>query len=99
VTVAVFASFRPRAGSSKAFLAAMRAMIRDSRAEPGCLRYDLFQAESEAAGYHLFEVYTDAGAIEAHRSSDHYRQYRSIVPDLLAEPIGVVVLEPIDVEA
>jgi len=98
VTVAVFASFRPRSGESKAFLAAMRAMIRDSRNEPGCLRYDLFRAETETTGYHLFEVYVDAGAVEAHRSSDHYRHYRRVVPDLLAEPIGVVVLEPIDVE-
>ncbi|MBT8213515.1 MAG: antibiotic biosynthesis monooxygenase [Acidimicrobiia bacterium] len=99
MTVAVFASFRPRAEDAGTFLAAMQAMIRDSRSEPGCLRYDLFRAETGVAGYHLFEVYADPAAIEAHRSSDHYRRYRSIVPDLLAEPIDVVVLEPIDIQA
>lgn len=99
MTVAVFASFRPRAGASGEFLAAMNSMVRASRAEPGCLRYDLYRAPTEPMGYHLFEVYEDSEAVEAHRSSDHYRAYRRTVPDLLAEPIGVRLLEPVDVEA
>jgi quinol monooxygenase YgiN len=96
VVVSVFASFQPRAEGSDDFLDAMGRLVSASRAEPGCLRYDLYRAEP--AGYHLFETYADAGAFEAHRATAHYQEYRRTVPELLAEPIGVVVLEPIDVE-
>lgn len=96
MTVSVFASFYPHAESAEKFLSLMEGMVRDTRNEPGCLRYDLFAAGGDGTGYHLFEIYADSEALEAHRAAAHYKAYRSAVPDLLAEPIGVLVLEPID---
>ncbi len=98
MAVSVFASFRPLPERSGEFLDAMGTMVRSSRTEPGCLRYDLYESEP-AARYHLFEVYADSDALKAHRGSAHYRQYRRTVPGMLAGPIDVVVLEPIDVQA
>lgn len=96
MTVSVFASFYPRAEATEEFLAVMAGMVRDTREEPGCQRYDLFAGGGEAGGYHLFEIYQDAAALEAHRATDHYQAYRATAPALLAEPIGVLVLEPVD---
>jgi quinol monooxygenase YgiN len=96
MTISVFASFYPHAEATEEFLELMAAMVRDTRNEPGCLRYDLFAAGGDGTGYHLFEIYADGAALEAHRASPHYQAYRAQAPDLLAEPIGVLVLEPID---
>lgn len=94
--VSVFASFRPRGGSEAALRSLLTWMVERTRAEPGCDRYDLYE-EREAGGVlHLFERYRSQGALEAHRASDHYVEYRRQVADLLEEPIGVVVLDPIE---
>ena len=95
MTISVFASFYPHPESADAFLELMDGMVTGTRAEPGCLRYDLFTATADDS-YHLFEIYADNDALEAHRATDHYKAYRAAAPDLLAEPIGVLVLDPID---
>ncbi len=96
MTISVFASFYPHPESTQDFLALMEGMVGDTRKEAGCLRYDFFAGEGDGGGYHLFEIYSDNDSLEAHRAASHYKAYRSAVPELLAEPIGVLVLEPID---
>jgi len=99
MTISVFASFFPHLESTSEFLGLMAGMVRDTRNEPGCLRYDLFAEAGEETGFHLFETYADSDALEAHRAADHYQAYRATVSDLLAKPIGVVVLEAVDAES
>jgi quinol monooxygenase YgiN len=96
--VSVFASFRPRAGSEDALRSLLTWMVERTRAEPGCERYDLYEEREAGGALHLFERYRSPEALEAHRASDHYVEYRRQVADLLEEPIGVVVLDPIDVD-
>ena len=97
--VSVFASFRPRAGSEDALRSLLTWMVERTRAEPGCERYDLFEEREAGGALHLFERYRSPEALEAHRATAHYVEYRRQVADLLEEPIGVIVLEPIDARA
>jgi quinol monooxygenase YgiN len=96
--VSVFASFRPRQGSEDALRSLLTWMVERTRAEPGCQRYDLYQEPEIGGALHLFERYSSQEALAAHRASDHYVEYRRQVADLLDEPIGVVVLDPIDAD-
>lgn len=96
MTVSVFASFYPRPDATEEFLELMAGMVEGTRRESGCLRYDLFSAGGEGSGFHLFEIYADSAALDAHRETDHYKAYRRRAPDLLSEPIGVIVLDPVD---
>jgi quinol monooxygenase YgiN len=96
--VSVFASFRPRAEHTEALRSLLTWMVERTRAEPGCERYDLYEEREADGALHLFERYRSPEALEAHRASDHYIEYRRQVADLLEEPIGVVVLDPIDVD-
>lgn len=95
--VSVFASFRPREGSEAPLRSLLTWMVERTRAEPGCERYDLYEERDAGRVLHLFERYRSQAALEAHRASDHYVEYRRQVADLLEEPIGVVVLDPIEV--
>jgi quinol monooxygenase YgiN len=94
--VSVFASFRPHPGSEAELRSLLEWMIERTRAEPGCERYDLYEERDGGGALHLFERYRDQDALEAHRATEHYVEYRRRVADLLRDPIGVVVLDPID---
>ncbi len=37
------------------------------RDEPGCMRFDVLQDREDPARIHLYEVYKDDAALEAHR--------------------------------
>lgn len=97
--VVVFASFEPKKGEEKKVEEILQGMVEPTRAEPGNEIYDLYQCNRNSDGtrtFHLFEKYTDAAALEAHRTSEHYKQYRATIADHLAEPIGVLVLGVVD---
>ena len=96
MTISVFASFYPHPESTEAFLELINGMVSSSRKEPGCLQYDLFATVGQTPSYHLYEIYADNDAVLAHQATDHYLAYRTAAPNLLAEPIGLLVLEPID---
>ena len=51
------------------------------RDEPDCFRFDILQNDSDPNRFHLYEVYTDQAAFEAHRQAPHYTKWRSTVLD------------------
>ncbi|WP_206057289.1 putative quinol monooxygenase [Nitratireductor sp. XY-223] len=96
--VMVFASFRPKKGTEKTVEQILRGMVRPTRDEPGNLVYDLYEQTNVGhVAFHLFEKYVDGPALEAHRESDHYKQYRATILKHLDEPISVCVLSAVDV--
>ncbi|ANY86798.1 MULTISPECIES: putative quinol monooxygenase [Pseudomonas] len=95
--ISIFATIFPRPEHRDAVEQALRAMVERSRAEPGNLRYDLFLREGDELAFDLFELYVDAPAIEAHRSSTHYQAYRATIADWLAAPTQVRVAHPLDI--
>lgn len=97
--VSVFASFRPRVGSEDALRSLLTWMVERTRVEPGCERYDLYEERDAQGSLHLFERYRSPEALEAHRTSEHYIEYRRQVADLLEEPIHVTVLDAVDAHA
>ncbi|MDO8751608.1 MAG: putative quinol monooxygenase [Dehalococcoidia bacterium] len=76
-------------GHKGAFMASMLEDARGSvQNEPGCLRFDVMQDKEDPNRIHLYEVYRDEAAIEAHRRAPHYLKWRETVKDWHAsEPI------------
>lgn len=94
----VFASFNAVAGKEQELADLLRWMAGHSRSEPGCSRYDLYRAESDGmVSYHVIEQFDDASAVDAHRATAHYKEYRSKVTDLIEGNVGVIVLAPVEV--
>jgi quinol monooxygenase YgiN len=94
--VSVFASFHPHPGREADLRALLTWMVERTRAEPGCERYDLYEERDAGGALHLFERYRDDGALEAHRATEYYVEYRRQVGEMLRDQIGVLVLEPVD---
>ena len=57
--------------------------------EPGCLRFDILQDNEDSNRIHLYEVYRDDAAVDAHRQAPHYLKWRNAVKDWLAAPYVV----------
>jgi len=91
--VIVFASFRPIAGKQRELQDLLSWMVEHTRREPGCEVYDLYVRHDDGETFHLFERYRSEEALEQHRASDHYIEYRRRVGDLLDGPIDVLVLD------
>jgi len=96
--VIVFASFRPAEGHDQAVHDLLTWMVEHTRAEAGCERYDLYRAQGAGTTFHLFERYRDDEALQAHRASEHYVEYRRRIADMLDAPIDVLVLEAVAAE-
>jgi (4S)-4-hydroxy-5-phosphonooxypentane-2,3-dione isomerase len=70
----------------EAFREATLENARNSRQEPGVVRFDVLQQSDDPTRFVLYEVYRDAEAPARHRETAHYNAWVAKVPDLLAEP-------------
>jgi quinol monooxygenase YgiN len=53
--------------------------------EPGCLQFDVAQDPKNPARFVMLEVYEDDGAIKAHQESQHFKEFRPVVTELVAD--------------
>ena len=97
--IVVFASFYPKKEKSNEAKEAILAMISPTRSEEGNEIYNFYESKDDDGkniSFHLFEVYKDSTALDFHRNTSHYKNYRSKITDLLDKPIKVKVLKSID---
>ena len=65
------------------------------RDEPGCFRFYILQNSEDPNRFHLYEVYEDELALEAHRDAPHYKKWRSTVEDWFDGDISRVLMTTI----
>ena len=97
--IVVFASFYPKNKKSDEVKNIILAMVGPSRSEEGNEIYNFYEEKKDDGkniSFHLFEVYKDPVALDFHRNTSHYKNYRSKITDLLDKPIKVKVLKSID---
>jgi autoinducer 2-degrading protein len=68
------------------FLAATLPNAKASLDEPGVLRFDVIQDQTDPAHVVLVEVYRDTAAATAHKETEHYASWRDAVAELMAKP-------------
>tara|TARA_B100001769_G_C21715460_1_gene394012 strand:- start:101 stop:409 length:309 start_codon:yes stop_codon:yes gene_type:complete len=99
--ITVIASFYPKEDKHNDVREILFSMINPTRLEEGNELYNLYEennAKGESKSFHLFEIYKDSKALNIHRNTTHYKDYRSKIIDLLSKPIEVKVLSPIDIK-
>ena len=65
----------------------LRKLAETSRAEPGCLRFDVLQHMMRANHYTIIEVWQDQKSIDAHRSAAHTKEYRDLLQPMSGSPL------------
>ena len=74
MTVVLAVTWVAREGESDAVAELLRRMIPLSRAEPGCLQYDVHGDPDDPNRFFIFERYVDDAALDAHAASPHFRE-------------------------
>ena len=67
--------------------AILRKLVDTSRAEPGCLRFDVLQHTMRLNHYTVIEVWQDQKAIDAHRAAAHTKEYRDVLQPITGSPL------------
>ena len=72
------------------FLEQMRAdALGSERNEPGCLMFNIVQDIADPDLLHLFEVYANEEAVEAHKQAPHFLSWKETTKDWLAAPLEI----------
>jgi len=74
---------------------ALEAMIAPTRAEEGCILYDLY-ATQDANTFVLFESWKSLKALQSHLQTPHYEQLEKAAEGLMDRPLDIKIIEPID---
>ncbi len=94
--ISIFVTIQIRDGFSDQFKEASFGDSQGSvRDEPGCFRFDILQNSEDPNRFHLYEVYEDELALEAHREAAHYKKWRSRVEDWFDGDISRVLMTTI----
>jgi len=97
--VVVLASFYPKNEKNNEVKETILAMVNPTRSEEGNEIYNFYEVKNDDdknISFHLFEVYKDPAALDFHKNTSYYKNYRSKIVDLLDKPIEVKVLTSID---
>jgi len=55
----------------------LSAMVQPSKAEDGCLFYEIVQYENNPRKFMAIETWRDEAALDGHKASEHYAIYKS----------------------
>ncbi len=97
--ITVLASFFPKNDKNNEVKETILAMVDPTRSEEGNEIYNFYEEknnEDKIISFHLFEVYKNSAALDFHRNTSHYKNYRSKIVNFLERPIEVKVLNSID---
>lgn len=86
----IVAILTARPGQEAALESLLRGLVEPSRAEPGNLRWEIWQDVATPGCFVLDELYRDEAAVAAHRSSPHFQHYLSSVEALAQRQAHVV---------
>ena len=83
---AILAYLTAKPGKEAEFQEKMTAQAKRCLAnEPGCLQFDVVQDPKNATRFVMLEVYKDDAAIQAHQDSQHFKDFRPVVSELVAD--------------
>jgi (4S)-4-hydroxy-5-phosphonooxypentane-2,3-dione isomerase len=83
---AILAYLTAKPGMEAKFKEAMTGQAQRCLAnEPGCLQFDVAQDPKDPERFVMLEIYKDDAAIKAHQDSLHFKDFRPVITELVAE--------------
>jgi quinol monooxygenase YgiN len=96
MSITLFATLSIKPGQLQAAKNELAKMLAPSRAEPGCQRYEIYQAEQVENSLHLIETYADHDAMEAHSKSLYFKNMVENIGPLLEKEFAIQTLFRLD---
>ena len=73
-------------GQEQSFIDATLDNARNTRTEPGNVRFDVCRVADNPSQFLLYEVYHSEGDFKAHQQTEHYLRWKQTVADWMAQP-------------
>jgi len=77
MTITKSVTFIAKEGSEVKMKELLSAMVIPSKAENGCLFYEIFQYENDRRRFMAVETWENEKALDGHKASAHYAVYKS----------------------
>jgi quinol monooxygenase YgiN len=77
MTITKRVTFIAKEGSEAKMKELLTAMVIPSKAEDGCILYDIYQYENNTRKFMAVETWRDEVALNGHKASKHYAVYKS----------------------
>ena len=77
MTITKSVTFIAKEGFEDKMKALLSAMVKPSKAESGCLFYEIFQYENDRKRFMAVETWENEEALDGHKASAHYAVYKS----------------------
>jgi len=77
MTITKRVTFIAKDGCEEKMKELLSAMVTLSKAENGCILYDIFQYENNKNKFMAVETWADEAALDGHKTTEHYAIYKS----------------------
>ncbi len=77
MTITKRVTFIAKKGSEAKMKELLSAMVVPSKAEQGCIFYEIFQHENNRRKFMAVETWENEAALDGHKASAHYKVYKS----------------------
>jgi len=85
----VVARLRAKPGQETQLRHQLQRLVMPTRAEPGCITYELNESKSELGLFLFYEVWKSDADLEKHFQTSHMKAVGKALPELLAEPMDL----------
>ena len=89
--VTVIARIRAKAGRAQRVKEELLKLLAPTRAESGCINFDMHQGTTDPAQFLFHENWTSEAALKAHFETPHIENWLQQAEGLLAEPLEVTL--------
>ena len=93
--VTVLARFKARKGMEEPLKQAIMACVAPTRAEAGCINYDLHQLENNSGDLILYENWRSKEDLDIHLEMPYLRELKAKAGELCSGPIEITLWEMI----
>ncbi len=93
--VTVVARFKAKAGLEEKVKEGLLGMVKPTRAEAGCINYDLHQAFDDKTVFVFYENWKSKEDLDEHLKTAHFQAFLVRANELLAEPTEIILMDMI----
>ena len=94
--ITVLVRFKAKKGMEADARQAIAACLSPTRAEAGCINYDLHRSQEDEGTFILYENWTSRKALDEHLEMPYLRAMKAKAPELFAAPIDISLWEKLD---
>ena len=94
--VTVIARIHAKPGMEDETRKVLQGLLAPTRAEAGCINYDMHHSGDDPAQFVFYENWTSKEALDQHLATPHLKAFMENAPRLLTQPVEITLWEKSD---